>query len=68
MIGSSKKIAALHNRLKEEEKYTDEMIKKVHAPIGMQIGAESTEEIAVSIAAELILKRAIFENRRKIKK
>lgn len=67
MIGSSKKIAALHNRLKEEEKYTDEMIKKVHAPIGMQIGAESTEEIAVSIAAELILKRAIFENRRKIK-
>ncbi|MEI0842639.1 XdhC/CoxI family protein [Brachyspira pilosicoli] len=68
MIGSSKKIATLHNRLKEEEKYTDEMIKKVHAPIGMQIGAESTEEIAISIAAELILKRAIFENRRKIKK
>lgn len=68
MIGSSKKIATLHNRLKEEEKYTDEMIKKVHAPIGLQIGAESTEEIAVSIAAELILKRAIFENRRKIKK
>lgn len=68
MIGSSKKIATLHNRLKEEEKYTDEMIKRVHAPIGMPIGAESTEEIAVSIAAELILKRAIFENRRKIKK
>lgn len=68
MIGSSKKIATLHNRLKEEEKYTDEMIDRVHAPIGMQIGAESTEEIAVSIAAELILKRAIFENRRKIKK
>lgn len=68
MIGSSKKIATLHNKLKEEEKYTDEMIDRVHAPIGMQIGAESTEEIAVSIAAELILKRAIFENRRKIKK
>lgn len=68
MIGSHKKITTLHNRLKEEEKYTDEMIKRVHAPIGMQIGAESTEEIAVSIAAELILKRAIFENRRKIKK
>lgn len=68
MIGSSKKIATLHNRLKEEEKYTDEMIDRVHAPIGLQIGAESTEEIAVSIAAELILKRAIFENRRKIKK
>lgn len=68
MIGSRKKITTLHNKLKEEEKYTDEMIKRVNAPIGMQIGAESTEEIAVSIAAELILKRAIFENRRKIKK
>lgn len=68
MIGSSKKITALHNKLKEEEKYTDEMLKRVNTPIGMQIGAESTEEIAVSIAAELILKRAIFENRRKIKK
>lgn len=68
MIGSSKKIATLHNKLKEEEKYTDEMLKRVNAPIGIKIGAESTEEIAVSIAAELILKRAIFENRRKIKK
>ena len=68
MIGSNKKITTLHNKLKEEEKYTDEMLKRVNAPIGMQIGAESTEEIAVSIAAELILKRAIFENRRKIKK
>ena len=68
MIGSSKKITTLHNKLKEEEKYTDEMLKRVNAPIGIKIGAESTEEIAVSIAAELILKRAIFENRRKIKK
>ena len=68
MIGSHKKITTLHNRLKEEEKYTDEMIERVNAPIGLPIGAESTEEIAVSIAAELILKRAIFENRRKIKK
>ena len=68
MIGSNKKITTLHSKLKEEEKYTYEMIDKVHAPIGLPIGAESTEEIAVSIAAELILKRAIFENRRKIKK
>ena len=44
------------------------MISRVHAPIGLAIGAETTEEIAISIAAELILTRAVSENRRKIKK
>ncbi|WP_277422250.1 XdhC family protein [Brachyspira hampsonii] len=43
------------------------MISRVHAPIGIAIGAETTEEIAISIAAELILVRAKAENRRKIK-
>ncbi|WP_240516490.1 XdhC family protein [Brachyspira sp. G79] len=68
MIGSKNKIKTLHDRLKKEENYTDEMISRVHAPIGLAIGAETTEEIAISIAAELILTRAISENRRKIKK
>lgn len=67
MIGSKNKIKTLHDRLKSEENYTDEMISRVHAPIGIAIGAESTEEIAISIAAELILVRAKAENRRKIK-
>ena len=67
MIGSKNKIKTLHDRLKSEENYTDEMIARVHAPIGIAIGAESTEEIAISIAAELILVRAKAENRRKIK-
>lgn len=68
MIGSKNKIKNLHNKLKSEEGYNDETISRVNAPIGLQIGAETTEEIAVSIAAELILKRAAIENRRKIKK
>ena len=68
MIGSKNKIKTLHDRLKKEENYTDEMISRVHAPIGLAIGAETTEEIAISIAAELILTRAVSENRRKIKK
>ncbi|KLI60381.1 XdhC family protein [Brachyspira hyodysenteriae] len=67
MIGSKNKIKTLHDRLKNEENYTDEMILRVHAPIGIPIGAETTEEIAISIAAELILVRAKAENRRKIK-
>ena len=68
MIGSKNKIKNLHDKLKSEEGYNDEAISRVNAPIGLQIGAETTEEIAVSIAAELILKRATIENRRKIKK
>ena len=68
MIGSKNKIKNLHDKLKSEEGYNDETISRVNAPIGLQIGAETTEEIAVSIAAELILKRATIENRRKIKK
>lgn len=67
MIGSKNKIKNLHDKLKSEEGYNDETISRVNAPIGLQIGAETTEEIAVSIAAELILKRAAIENRRKIK-
>jgi xanthine dehydrogenase accessory factor len=31
----------------------------VHAPIGLSIGAETPEEIAVSIVAELIAARAV---------
>ncbi|MDA1469962.1 XdhC family protein [Brachyspira hyodysenteriae] len=57
----------MHDRLKNEENYTDEMILRVHAPIGIPIGAETTEEIAISIVRELILVRAKAENRRKIK-
>ena len=68
MIGSKNKIKNLHDKLKSEEGYNDETILRINAPIGLQIGAETTEEIAISIAAELILKRATIENRRKIKK
>jgi len=57
MIGSSRKIGIIYERLMEEGA-TREQIERVHAPIGLDIGAETPEEIAVSIVAELIKARA----------
>jgi xanthine dehydrogenase accessory factor len=57
MIGSQRKIAMVYEKLKEEG-FTQQDIDSVHAPIGLDIGAETPEEIAVSIVAELISVRA----------
>jgi xanthine dehydrogenase accessory factor len=57
MIGSRRKIAMIHEKLKEEG-FTQKDIDRVCAPIGLDIGAETPEEIAVSIVAELISVRA----------
>ena len=56
MIGSKKKNAAVFELLKSEG-IGESDIKKVHAPIGLKIGAQTPEEIAVAIAAELIQTR-----------
>ncbi|MDP2268319.1 MAG: XdhC family protein, partial [Deltaproteobacteria bacterium] len=57
MIGSRRKIDILYRSLLEEG-FSQASIEKVHAPIGLPIGAESPEEIAICIAAELIKIRA----------
>lgn len=57
MIGSKRKIAAVHARQKAAG-IPDDRIATVHTPIGLEIGAETPEEIAVSIAAEMIMVRA----------
>jgi len=41
-----------------EEGVSAERLKQVYSPIGLDIGAETPEEIAVSIVAELIRIRA----------
>ena len=53
MIGSRSKVAATAQRLREDG-FTPEEIAGVHSPVGLRIGAQTPEEIAVSIAAELI--------------
>lgn len=58
VIGSRRKAAAVAKRLEEEFQIPPEEIARVHTPIGLEIGAETPEEIAVSIAAELIRHRA----------
>lgn len=57
VIGSRKKTAAVNAKLREQG-ISDEIIAKVHTPIGTPIKAVTPEEIAVSIAGELILTRA----------
>jgi xanthine dehydrogenase accessory factor len=57
MIGSKRKVAETFRAL-QESGISPEAIARVHAPIGLAIGAETPEEIAVSIAAQLIQVRA----------
>ncbi|MBO4389104.1 MAG: XdhC family protein [Spirochaetales bacterium] len=57
-LGSRTKVALTRQRLKDECGFTDEQIATLHAPIGIPIGDETPSEIAVSIAAEMILCRA----------
>ena len=53
MIGSRRKIQTVYTNLKEKG-IPEEKLKRVHAPIGLDIGALTPEEIAVSIMAEII--------------
>ena len=57
MIGSRRKREKIYQVLMDEG-VSKERLKKVHSPIGLDIGAETPEEIAVSIVAELIGVRA----------
>ena len=52
MIGSRRRVAGLFGLL--EEGFPQELLEAVHAPIGLPIGALTVQEIAVSIAAELV--------------
>jgi len=54
MIGSRRRVRATYVQLVEEG-FGRELIERIHAPVGLDIGAETPEEIAVAVAAELIM-------------
>lgn len=56
MIGSKRKVLSVYKAL-EQDGYRPEEFQRVYAPMGLEIGALSPEEIAVSIVAELIAVR-----------
>jgi xanthine dehydrogenase accessory factor len=53
LIGSRAKVKRIYDMLREEGVPPD-TLRRVHAPIGLDIGAITPQEIAVSILAELI--------------
>ena len=65
IIGSRSKIHHVTQKLLADG-FSQQDIARCHTPVGIPIGAETPEEIAVSIAAELILERARREGRRKV--
>jgi xanthine dehydrogenase accessory factor len=56
MIGSRRRVKATLERIAESG-VSQDLLDQVHAPLGMDIAAETPEEIAVSIIAELVRER-----------
>lgn len=54
MIGSRRKVALVRGSFLETGTATQSELDRVHAPIGLDIGAETVPEIATSIVAEMI--------------
>ena len=61
MIGSKKKVKEVKERLLQKG-VAQENLNRVYTPIGLEIGAETPEEIAISILAEIIKVRRIGTN------
>lgn len=57
MIGSRNKVAEVYRMLREDG-FSQEELARVYSPIGTSIYAETPEEIAISIAGEMIKVRA----------
>ncbi|MBO4818982.1 MAG: XdhC family protein [Firmicutes bacterium] len=62
VIGSARKTASVNARLRDAG-VSEEAIAFVHTPIGTKIKAVTPEEIAVSIAGEMILERALIREK-----
>jgi xanthine dehydrogenase accessory factor len=56
MIGSRRKIRMIFDDLRQEG-ISHDALAAVHAPVGIDIGSQTVDEIAISIVAELIAHR-----------
>jgi xanthine dehydrogenase accessory factor len=56
VIGSKRRWSMTVKGMKEKG-VSDELIAKVHSPMGLELQAETPEEIAVSIMAEILMLR-----------
>ena len=57
MIGSARKIALMRKQFIDEGLATAEQWEGIHAPIGLDIHSKTVQEIAISIASQLIQER-----------
>jgi xanthine dehydrogenase accessory factor len=62
MIGSRKKIVLVRESFLKNGWATAEQWDKIHTPIGLKIGSKTVQEIAVSIAAQLVQVRSQLKN------
>lgn len=56
MIASKNKVKEVFHQL-ETAGVSGDLLARVHSPVGLKIGAQTPEEIAISIAAELVAER-----------
>src|ERR1700691_3474933 len=60
MVGSKRKVITIFKEL-QQEGLSEQLFDRVHAPIGLDIGAITPKEIAISITAELVASRRKVE-------
>ncbi len=57
LIGSRRKKAVIYRQLREEDGAAESDLERIRCPIGLPLGGDTPEEIAVSIVAELLRER-----------
>ena len=62
MIGSRRKARLIFDQFIEEKIASREQLAEVACPVGLDIGSRTVPEIAISIAAQLVQKRAAIMN------
>ena len=60
LLGSKVKVAKLKERLKKEG-FSEDAFRNLYAPVGLDIGAQTPEEIGISILAQIIKIRRLKE-------